>query len=147
MITNTGDALPGDAWNRYYFYDSEASHAGIIKNEQGVVIGSSYDPAADPNARISNEYPRLLTSGGTTPSNTFYLYNTSFVKLKSLQIGYTLPKKWTDPLLIKNAQIYLMGTNLLTFSKFKLWDPELNTSNGTAYPNVSSYSIGLKFNF
>lgn len=47
----------------------------------------------------------------------------------------------------QSASVYLMGTNLLTFSNFKLWDPELNTSNGTAYPNVSSYSVGVKFSF
>ena len=108
MITNVGDALPGDAWNKFYFYDSEASHAGIIKDENGTIIGSSYDPATDPNANISNEYPRLLTSGGTTPSNTFYLYNTSFFKLKSLQIGYTLPKKWIAPAKISNLRVFVL---------------------------------------
>ena len=148
MITNTGDALPGDAWNRYYFYDSEASHAGIIKNEQGVVIGSSYDPAADPNARISNEYPRLLTSGGTTPSNTFYLYNTSFVKLKSLQIGYTLPKKWVAPAKINNLRVFVSGENLLTFKsdRFPGVDPELGGSLA-AYPIARMFSGGLSVTF
>ena len=38
-------------------------------------------------------------------------------------------------------------TNLFTLSKFKLWDPELNTNNGTSYPNTSSYSIGVRFSF
>ena len=148
MITNTGDALPGDAWNRYYFYDSEASHAGIIKNEQGVVIGSSYDPAVDPNARISNEYPRLLTSGGTTPSNTFYLYNTSFVKLKSLQIGYTLPKKWVAPAKINNLRVFVSGENLLTFKsdRFPGVDPELGGSLA-AYPIARMFSGGLSVTF
>ena len=41
----------------------------------------------------------------------------------------------------------VMGTNLLTFSKFKLWDPELNTNNGTAYPNVRTYSVGVNVSF
>ena len=92
MITNVGDALPGDAWDKFYFYDSEASHAGIIKDENGTIIGSSYDPATDPNANISNEYPRLLTSGGTTPSNTFYLFNTSCFKLPGVdpELGSSL---------------------------------------------------------
>ncbi len=40
-----------------------------------------------------------------------------------------------------------MGTNLFTISEFKLWDPELNTNNGTSYPNTSSYSIGVRFSF
>ncbi|MCS3003392.1 hypothetical protein NXW49_09365 [Bacteroides thetaiotaomicron] len=48
---------------------------------------------------------------------------------------------------LKSARIYVMGTNLLTFSKFKLWDPELNTNNGTAYPNVRTYSVGVNVSF
>ena len=44
-------------------------------------------------------------------------------------------------------RIYVSGNNLLTFSKFKLWDPELNTNNGTAYPNVRTYSVGVNVSF
>ncbi len=40
-----------------------------------------------------------------------------------------------------------MGTNLFTFSKFKLWDPELNTNNGSSYPNARTVSVGLSFKF
>lgn len=40
-----------------------------------------------------------------------------------------------------------MGTNLFTLSKFKLWDPELNTDNGASYPNTTSYSVGVNFTF
>ena len=43
--------------------------------------------------------------------------------------------------------IYLQGQNVLTFSDFDLWDPELNTDNGTSYPNVRTFSIGVNFNF
>ena len=148
MITNVGDALPGDAWDKFYFYDSEASHAGIIKDENGTIIGSSYDPATDPNANISNEYPRLLTSGGTTPSNTFYLYNTSFFKLKSLQIGYTLPKKWIAPTKISNLRVFVSGENLLTIksSRFPGVDPELGRSLAK-YPIARMFSGGLSVTF
>lgn len=48
----------------------------------------------------------------------------SFMRLKSLELGYTLPEKWTRKAHISNVRIYLNGTNLLTFSKFKLWDPK-----------------------
>ena len=104
--------------------------------------------AADPNARISNEYPRLLTSGGTTPSNTFYLYNTSFVKLKSLQIGYTLPKKWVAPAKINNLRVFVSGENLLTFKsdRFPGVDPELGGSLA-AYPIARMFSGGLSVTF
>lgn len=148
MITNTGDQIAGDAWNKYYFYDAEAAHAGIIKNEAGAVIGSTYDPAQDPNARINNPYPRLLTSGGTMPSNTYYLYNTSFVKLKSLQIGYTFPKSWLKKAKISNLRVFVTGENLLTFksSRFPAVDPELGGSVAT-YPIARMYSGGLSVTF
>ena len=148
MITNVGDALPGDAWDKYYFYDSEASHAGIIRNDAGTIIGSSYDPAADPNARIDGEYPRLLTSGGTLPSNSFYLYNTSYVKLKSLQVGYTLPKKWLSPAKISNLRVFASFENLLTFksSRFPGVDPELGSSL-VVYPIARMFSGGITLTF
>lgn len=148
MLSNMGDAMPADAWSRYYFYDSAAAHAGIIKNENGVVIGSTYDPAADPNARINNKYPRLLTSGGTMPDNTFYLYNTSFVKLKALQIGYTFPKKWLSGAKISNLRVFVTGENLLTFksSEFPGVDPELGSSLAI-YPIARMFSGGLSLTF
>ena len=45
------------------------------------------------------------------------------------------------------GRFYFMGQNVLTWSKFKLWDPELNTSNGISYPNVRTFSLGVNFNF
>ncbi len=148
MVTHVADQFPGDAWEKFYFYDSEASHEGIIKNDAGQVIGSTYDPATDPNARINNEYPRLLTSGGTTPSNTFYLYNTSYVKLKSLQVGYTLPKKWVAPARISNLRVFASFENLLTFKskRFPGVDPEQGSSLA-AYPIAKMISGGLTVSF
>ncbi|MDE6825393.1 MAG: TonB-dependent receptor, partial [Paramuribaculum sp.] len=124
------------------------SHEGIIRNDTGTGIGSSYDPAADPNARINNEYPRLLTSGGTTPSSIFYLYNTSFVKLKSLQVGYTLPKKWLAPARISNLRVFTSFENLLTFKskRFPGVDPELGSSLAI-YPIARMFSGGLTVTF
>lgn len=112
------------------------------------MIGSTYDPATDPNARIHNEYPRLLTSGGTTPSNTFYLYNTSYLKLKSLQIGYSLPKKILAPAKINNLRVFASFENILTFKskRFPGVDPELGSSL-VVYPIAKMISGGLTVTF
>jgi hypothetical protein len=67
--------------------------------------------------------------------------------LKTMQISYNLPKSWSNKFMLKNIAIYVMGNNLLTFSKFKLWDPELDTDNGSAYPNTTSYSMGINVTF
>ena len=58
-----------------------------------------------------------------------------------------MPQKLVQKSFIKDARIYVMGTNLLTFSKFKLWDPELNTNNGTSYPNSKTISVGVNISF
>ena len=71
----------------------------------------------------------------------------SFLRLKTMQISYNLPKDWVNKVRLKNAAVYVMGSNLFTLSKFKLWDPELNTDNGASYPNTTSYSVGVNFTF
>lgn len=96
-------------------------------------------------------YPRLTYNGesntNNTQTSTWWQKDMSFMRLKQLTLSYRLPKRWINQCFLNDASIYLMGTNLFTLSKFKLWDPELNTNNGTAYPNRSSYSIGVKFSF
>ena len=69
------------------------------------------------------------------------------MRLKNAEVGYTFPKKWFAKAGVSSMRIYLQGVNLLTFSKFKLWDPELETSNGTRYPQMRTGSIGLNVNF
>lgn len=96
-------------------------------------------------------YPRMYVGSDGNANNvkksTWWVKDVGFLRLKQLNISYNIPKKLLDRCFLKSASVYLMGTNLLTFSNFKLWDPELNTSNGTTYPNVSSYSVGVKFSF
>lgn len=96
-------------------------------------------------------YPRMYVGSDANTNNvqrsSWWVKDVGFLRLKQLNISYNIPKRLLDRCFLKSASVYLMGTNLLTFSNFKLWDPELNTSNGTAYPNVSSYSVGVKFSF
>ena len=98
----------------------------------------------NPNA----EYPRL--SYGGNPNNyrasTYWLRDGSYMRLKTLEVGYTIPKKIVSKLHLQKIRLYFLGTNLLTFSNFKLWDPELGSSNGQAYPLSKSYTLGLTVN-
>ena len=98
-------------------------------------------------------YPRLAW-GSSDPSNinnfqtsTWWLRDVSFLRLKNITLSYYFPKSWLRNGIIKGGRIYLQGQNVLTFSDFDLWDPELNTDNGTSYPNVRTFSIGVNFNF
>ncbi len=96
-------------------------------------------------------YPRLGFGGPKNNNNnqqsTWWLKDVSFLKLRTVQITYDFNKNTFSKLGLKGVQLYLLGQNLLTFSKFKLWDPELNTSNGVRYPQVAVYSVGIHFNF
>ena len=71
----------------------------------------------------------------------------NFLRLKTLQISYNLPKPWVNKVHLKNAAVYVMGTNLFTLSRFKLWDPELGTNNGLKYPMNRSILFGIDINF
>ena len=98
-------------------------------------------------------YPRLSYGSETTSSinnfqkSTWWVRNMNFLRLNTLQLSYNLPKPWVNKVHLKNAAVYVMGTNLFTLSRFKLWDPELNTDNGASYPNTTSYSVGINFTF
>lgn len=95
----------------------------------------------DPNAK----YPRLSYggNGNNYRASTYWMRNGSYLRLKNLEIGYTLPKNIVNAIRLDNVRIYFMGTNLVTFSSFKLWDPELGSSNGQAYPLSRAYTLGL----
>ena len=96
-------------------------------------------------------YPRLHYSktdnANNTRTSTWWQKDVSFLRLKQVSLSYEVPSKWVEKSFIESANIYLNATNLLTFSKFKLWDPELNTNNGTAYPNSRVISLGVNFKF
>ena len=94
------------------------------------------------------KYPRL--SIGSNPNNsktsTFWMVDGRYMRLKNAEIGYTLPKRLTSQAHIDRLRIYVSGVNLLTFSPFKLWDPDLQTG-AAAYPNNRVYNIGLTMVF
>jgi TonB-linked SusC/RagA family outer membrane protein len=139
LVSSANDALPADAANIYYTYDAVKAHDDY----------DNYDPAADPTANINGKYPRLLASSGSSMvSNIFYLYNTSYFKLKTLQIGYTLPQKWVTPIKISNLRIFLSGENLFTFASkdFPGVDPELGGSI-SVYPIARMFSGGITIGF
>ena len=101
------------------------------------------------NPDINAPYPRLGTtrSNNNVQTSDYWTRDMSFLRLKNAEIGYTFPKKWTKKARIQALRIYVAGTNLLTFSDFKLWDPELDTAIGAKYPITRNISLGLNVNF
>ncbi|MFC6997079.1 SusC/RagA family TonB-linked outer membrane protein [Rufibacter roseus] len=98
-------------------------------------------------------YPRLSYGSGANGSSnnnqfsSWWVKEIDFLRLKTAEIGYTIPSEVSGKIGIGNARVYLRGVNLLTFSNFKLWDPELLTRNGARYPNISVYSLGFNLQF
>ena len=111
----------------------------VVKSNRWI-LGENENPNA--------EYPRLSYGGNSNnyrPS-TYWLRNGSYLRLKNLEIGYNIPKSLINKIHLNNVRLYFMGTNLITFSNFKLWDPELGSTNGQAYPLSRSYTLGLTIN-
>ncbi|WP_208025675.1 SusC/RagA family TonB-linked outer membrane protein [Niastella caeni] len=96
-------------------------------------------------------FPRLGWGNAATSNNTvastWWVKDMSFIRLKTVDLGYNIPKEPFKKIGLASARVYFSGVNLLYWSKFKLWDPELNTSNGNTYPNTRNMSIGLQVNF
>jgi TonB-linked SusC/RagA family outer membrane protein len=101
-------------------------------------IADSHWSESNPNPNA--EYPRLV-SGAADHNNfqnsTFWLRDGSFIRLKNVEVGYTY----------KFARVYLTGQNVLTFSKFKHWDPEIGGGRGLRYPPLRTFSLGFQFTF
>ena len=125
-----GNILTNLVKDRYV--DAEtASILGIPANE-------------NPNA----PYPRLSYGGNDNNyrASTYWLRNGSYLRLKTLELGYTLPKSIVNKMRFNKIRIFFIGTNILTFAKFKEWDPEMGSTNGEKYPLSKSFTLGLTVN-
>jgi len=104
---------------------------------------------SEDNQNIYALYPRLGVNRNDIQNNlqpsTWWLRDGAFMRLKSAEFGYTLPASVAKSLGLKKCRIYMNGLNLITWSSFKLWDPELG-GNGFAYPIQKVYNIGVNVN-
>ncbi|MCK9343521.1 MAG: TonB-dependent receptor, partial [Massilibacteroides sp.] len=80
--------------------------------------------------------------------SSHWLQNAAYLRLKNLQLGYTLPTEWANKILLTKLRIYFSGENLFELSKlFKDYDPELNDAGGYMYPIMRNYSLGINVTF
>lgn len=80
-------------------------------------------------------------------ASTWWKKDMSFLRCKTIEVGFTLPKAWLAPVYAKSCRVFVSGNNLFCLSSFKLWDPEISTSNGLNYPLNRSVMFGLDINF
>ena len=93
-------------------------------------------------------WPRLSNTliANNNQRSTQFMQDGSFLRFKSAEIGYTLPKSFTNKMRLTTCRFYASGTNLLLFSKFKLWDVEMG-GNGLGYPIQRVINLGLNLSF
>lgn len=94
-------------------------------------------------------YPRMYQSQThNLLFSDYWLEDASYLRLKNVQLGYSLPKKWLNPCKLEHVRVYVSADNLLTFSNyFGAYDPEVRTSSGDAYPQVKTVIFGLTATF
>lgn len=101
------------------------------------------------NQNLYAKYPRLGTTSSEISNNlqtsSWWMRDGAFIRLKSVEIGYTFPDKLAKKAFLSNCRIYFNALNPLTWSRFKDWDPEL-ASNGFNYPVQRVYNFGVNVN-
>lgn len=96
-----------------------------------------------------SDYPRLgsTVSNGGVNRSSFYYRNAAFLRLKNLEIGYTIPQKAFGKVPVKGLRVYLAGYNLLTLSGLKEIDPETSDEGFQNYPQMRIFNAGVKLTF
>lgn len=119
--------------------------AGVLKRWEP---GNTWTPE-NPNAKL----PRLLqysaSSSQNYASNSFWLQDASYLRIKDIQIGYTLPERWLSRIKIQGLRVYVDAQNAFTFTRFEGLDPERDLANASSaqYPNVRIITAGVNVKF
>ena len=133
-----GQAGAKEFWMRNGYNTSVVLYGNQINQE--VADGRWYE------GRTDATYPRLATTTNkvNTQNSDFYLQNKAFLKVRNIQLGYTLPKAWMDKIQIERIRIYGSLENFFTFTSYKGLDPEVS---GLGYPTMKQATIGLNVTF
>jgi len=128
------------------------SGGGTFPFNEGV-SGNLYTQALDrwtpENPNPTAFYPRLSYGPNTNNyrNSTWWQKKGSFLRLKTIELGYTLPKALTSRIRLSTVRLYTSAFNVLTWSKFDLWDPELGGGQGAVYPPQKTFNFGVNVNF
>ena len=98
----------------------------------------------------TDEYPRAFNREEEywiSNNNTYFLRDASFIRLKTVEIGYRLPHHLTSGLRLQDLRVYASGFNVLTWDKLKLLDPEARTDNGAYYTQQRVFNVGASVTF
>jgi TonB-linked SusC/RagA family outer membrane protein len=129
-----------------YRYSSTELPGMLLQNQ--LLQAYADDHWSEDHRNLYALWPRLSTRviNNNTQTSTWFMRNGSFLRLKTLELGYSLPDRITDKIHLEKARFYLSGINLLSFSRFKLWDVEMG-GNGLGYPVQRVTNIGIQISF
>jgi len=135
-------------------FAGQAQVSQYLLTESGTT-GNFYSTWADNRWSPTNptgSFPRVDESSGSSINggryrNDFWLHNTAFVRLKNVQLGYTLPKDITEKYGVSSFRLYLSAFNLFTLTKVKDFDPEGSSENGQFYPQQKIVNFGFNVQF
>ena len=134
-------------WNSNY-YNATNCTWGYAISQRIADDHYFYDPEnpSDPRTNIWAAYPRLYTGADRSRQQSdFFEYKGDYMKLKNVQLGYTLPEKITRKFFVKQLRFYVSGENLLTITSYPGMDPELG--NKINYPLMRQVSVGAQVTF
>jgi len=122
------------------------SNGKILERNLAKFIADDYWSEETQNPKAA--WPRLSNYNidNNNVTSTYYMRNGSYMRLKSVEIGYSFPKSLVSRAHIKNARLYLSGTNLLLLSHFDTWDIEMG-GNGLGYPLQRVINLGINITF
>jgi len=127
-------------------------YSGYAFNNLGTIQQWQIDGRFKPESPVQYpEYPRLeiITNSGTpnTALSDFWILDASYLRIKNIQLGYTIPKSAIQRMNIDNLRIYFSAENLFTFSNYREgWDPEIIT-DGSYYPILATFTFGVNVKF
>lgn len=131
----------------------------FIANDAGNILSVVADPknrwisreiSGDPaTERQDAIFPRLSYGPreNNTKWSTWWLRDGHYLRLKNLEVGYTLPKAFTRKFRVEKARIFFLGYNLACWSSFDWWDPEMGSKDGNSYPIQRTYTFGVNVSF
>lgn len=134
-----------DLQNTTPFLDGNTNDGLVGHNAVIRAFADSY--WSEENRDVYAMWPRLANYAvsNNRQQSTWFMQDATFLRLKSAEVGYTLPQSLTNRFFVQNLRIYASGTNLMTWSGFKLWDPEM-AGNGLGYPVQRVINLGLTVN-
>lgn len=151
----------GGEWKGFdlsVFFQGQAKAKYILKPKKTNFAAEFYEgrwsESNTPEENLKARWPRAMIKnayddGFNGSYSTWWLRSAAFLRLKNVELGYTLPKRWMNPVGLESCRLYVSGSNLFTIDDIKICDPESpNDTGGTQfYPLSRTFSFGVNLSF